>query len=176
MRRDSCFTGVSSWSPEKAAGFLGGSSRTGLAEGSWDRRTPDSLAEGLSSDTEGTTQDTQETLHKCSAGGLAGTHRTGTRVATRQRTDCSGWSWTRGELEGGRRNPTKHGSREAEAGEREAGAPGGRERKEACSQDHPKAGHFGFVICNSSSAGALGCDSPPMAGVMDRDEEPPLTP
>lgn len=55
LRRDSCFTGVSSWSPEKAAGFLGGSSRTGLAEGSWDRRTPDSLAEGLSSDTEGTT-------------------------------------------------------------------------------------------------------------------------
>lgn len=39
-----------------------------MAEGSWDRRTPDSLAEGLSSDTEGTTQDTQETLHKCSAG------------------------------------------------------------------------------------------------------------
>ena len=55
LRRDSCFTGVSSWSPGKAAGFLGGSSRTGLAEGSWDRRTPDSLAEGLSSDTEGTT-------------------------------------------------------------------------------------------------------------------------
>lgn len=55
LRRGSCFTGVSSWSPGKAAGFLGGSSRTGLAEGSWDRRTPDSLAEGLSSDTEGTT-------------------------------------------------------------------------------------------------------------------------
>ena len=55
LRSASCFTGVSSWSPGKAAGFLGGSSRTGLAEGSWDRRTPDSLAEGLSSDTEGTT-------------------------------------------------------------------------------------------------------------------------
>ena len=55
LRRESCFTGVSSWSPGKAAGFLGGRSRTGLAEGSWDRRTPDSLAEGLSSDTEGTT-------------------------------------------------------------------------------------------------------------------------
>lgn len=48
LRRDNCFTGVSSWSPEKAAGFLGGRNRTGLAEGSWDRRTPDSLAEGLS--------------------------------------------------------------------------------------------------------------------------------
>lgn len=53
LRRDNCFTGVSSWSPGKAADFLGGSSRTGLAVGSWDRRTPDSLDVGLSSDTGG---------------------------------------------------------------------------------------------------------------------------
>lgn len=53
MRRDNCFTGVSSCSPGKAADFLGGSSRTGLAVGSWDRRTPDSLDVGLSSDTGG---------------------------------------------------------------------------------------------------------------------------
>lgn len=54
LRRESCFTGVSSWSPGEA-GFLGGRNRTGLAEGSWDRRAADSLAEGLSSDTGGTT-------------------------------------------------------------------------------------------------------------------------
>lgn len=53
LRRDNCFTGVSSWSPGKAADFLGGSSRTGLAVGSWDRRMPDSLDVGLSSDTGG---------------------------------------------------------------------------------------------------------------------------
>lgn len=79
LRRDSCFTGVSSWSPEKAAGFLGGSSRTGLAEGSWDRRAPDSLAEGLSSDTEGTTtRHTGDITQTQRRWGPAGAHRTGT--------------------------------------------------------------------------------------------------
>lgn len=54
LRRDNCFTGVSSWSPGKAADFFGGSSRTGLAVvGSWERRMPDSLDVGLSSDTGG---------------------------------------------------------------------------------------------------------------------------
>lgn len=53
LRRESCFTGVSSWSPEKAADFLGGSSKTGLDEGSCDRWTPDSLDVGLSSDARG---------------------------------------------------------------------------------------------------------------------------
>lgn len=77
LRRDSCFTGVSSWSPEKAAGFLGGSSRTGLAEGSWDRRTPDSLAEGLSSDTEGTTTRHTGDITQTQCGGAGGSTQDG---------------------------------------------------------------------------------------------------
>lgn len=81
LRRESCFTGVSSWSPGEAAGFLGGRNRTGLAEGSWDRRAPDSLAEGLSSDTEGTTTWHTRTLHTRSAGGAGGS-RGGTAQAS----------------------------------------------------------------------------------------------
>lgn len=188
LRRDSCFTGVSSWSPEKAAGFLGGSSRTGLAEGSWDRRTPDSLAEGLSSDTEGTTtwHTGDITQMQCRCGWREHTGQ-GCGLATQQSTDCSRLSRMCEDSKRRHQKSNKVGigaghSEEAEAEEGEVEGARGRKRKRTFSQNYPKLYHFNLGLYKTNLSGVLKCDSwdhsnnQQMAGVADQGQRAPSDP